>query len=453
MRLRWRWSLAFELGLLLVLQVLLLVAVYSNLLPTYLWNGIQEAAKVYLETEARQIEKRLNERPDAPLPRGGAIEAYLGVDALPPKIHALFDDRQQFRNQALYMSRESIEGEDDSYAVNLLAYELADGRQLFMIFRVRGSVLERPGGAFEQFEEYLDFTNYLGIAFLTLWGVITALLIHRIAKRTRRISRWTDALSETERDREQPKFGYREFDEIGDKLGGAFDRVSAALNRERDFVRNASHELRTPITVIQANVDLLKARAEIEDEAVARIGRASHKMQALVETLLWLGRESSPMLDAKPVDLAAIVKAIIDEHHYLLRGKPIEIACDLRAASIELQPEAANIVIGNLIRNAFQHTSSGVVRISNDNASVTVENTESGPNLSDPDGLGLTLVTKTTERMGWSFSVEKTSLGRKSTVVFIPHENGYGNTRLDQKDESESVDFPVRAGQETLGGR
>jgi signal transduction histidine kinase len=225
-------------------------------------------------------------------------------------------------------------------------------------------------------------------------------------------------LSEKEKDRQHPRFGYREFDEISEKLGGAFERISAALNRERDFVRHASHELRTPITVIQSNVDLLRTRLPDDDESVGRIARAAHKMQSLVETLLWLGRETSVNLDTQSIDLADFTKTIADEHRYLLHGKPITVDYDLRQDTVDLPPEAAGIAISNLIRNAYQHTVSGRVLIRNGARSVTIENSQADGATPSTDGLGLTLVRKTVERMGWVFSAELADQGRRTKIQF-----------------------------------
>jgi signal transduction histidine kinase len=70
------------------------------------------------------------------------------------------------------------------------------------------------------------------------------------------------------------------------------DRIESASAAQRRFVGDASHELRSPLATVQANVDLLES-AELPEgptRSIARIGRESARMARLVEDLLLLAR-------------------------------------------------------------------------------------------------------------------------------------------------------------------
>ena len=88
-------------------------------------------------------------------------------------------------------------------------------------------------------------------------------------------------------------------------------RVNAFVDRERNFTRDASHELRSPLTVIRMAADLLLAESSLDDRGKAtvnRIKRAATDMVELVETFLMLARETEIGLEFEPVSINAAVE-------------------------------------------------------------------------------------------------------------------------------------------------
>ena len=87
--------------------------------------------------------------------------------------------------------------------------------------------------------------------------------------------------------------------ELTEVLNGMLDRIESAYNNQKQFVSDASHELRTPIAVIQGYADMLgrwgKSDPEVRDEAIAAISGETRAMKDLVEQLLFIARhENSP---------------------------------------------------------------------------------------------------------------------------------------------------------------
>ncbi|MEM6999498.1 MAG: HAMP domain-containing sensor histidine kinase [Pseudomonadota bacterium] len=424
---KFNWTLKKELGLFLILQVLILVAVYSYLLPYYLWTGIQQAAQVFLETEAKQLAAQIEQgHPVRPNNLGRGIEAYVGFDALPENIKKFYEDRLPLRDKRLYMRGYFEEPDGDDVSIMLMPYDLADGRQLITVFGVRDSVLERQGGAIDRLDDYLELTGILGVGFLLLWGLLTAVLLHRIAQRTRRMSQWTRSLSPG-REHNNPSFGYHEFDEVGMQLKDAFDTISRALERETEFVRNASHELRTPISIIRSNLDVLSIQANGNSEPHARIQRATSKMQELVDALLWLSREDPKLMAREPVDVGATLQQTIEDHDALMRGKNLVVQDNRRSSVVELPPAALAIVLSNLIRNAFDHASTGSIRVQVNDDSVSIENqVDEVDGYTPVDGLGITLVRKIADRLGWRCSFQNGTQGYVAELVFHPPQQPVG---------------------------
>ncbi|MEM9620680.1 MAG: HAMP domain-containing sensor histidine kinase [Pseudomonadota bacterium] len=415
---KFKWTLKKELALFLVLQVMILVAVYSYLLPFYLWNGAQQAASVFMETQAKQIAAQLERGVDVTdngQDRG--IEAYIGFAALPEEIAKFYTDLQPLRDKRVY-TRGYLEEDGEEISILLMPYDLAGGQQLIIVFRVRESVLERQGGAFDQLNEYLELTRNVGAGFLILWGLATLFLLHRIAQRTRRMSKWTRELAPGDH-LTQPSFGYGEFNEVGTQLKESIDSITAALARESEFVRNASHELRTPISVIRTNLDLIQVQSQGVSEPHERIKRAALKMQRIVDALLWLSRDDDKLLAPIQVDLGAVVHRLVEDHRNLLRENAIEIADQRSQPKQLLADQALDIALANLIRNAFEHTAKGTVAITIREREVAIENRVSGTQDAEPtDGLGLTLVRKIADRMGWHYSHESNASGYAARLRF-----------------------------------
>ena len=86
------------------------------------------------------------------------------------------------------------------------------------------------------------------------------------------------------------------------------DRLEVAAARQRSFVADAAHELRTPLAALGATVDVARAHPEsyARDELVAELGEEVARMQALVDDLLLLARVGSRPPAPQEVDLGAV---------------------------------------------------------------------------------------------------------------------------------------------------
>lgn len=82
-------------------------------------------------------------------------------------------------------------------------------------------------------------------------------------------------------------------------------------------------------------------------------------MQHLTETLLWLSRDLAVPPEAQQVDLDEMIRHLVEESWYLLNKKAVELELKTEPCSLILPESPARIVLGNLIRNTFQHTWQG----------------------------------------------------------------------------------------------
>ena len=217
-------------------------------------------------------------------------------------------------------------------------------------------------------------------------------------------------------------------DEVGllaRTLEKTLKRICAFIDRERYFTNAASHELRTPITVIKGALELLE-RDELpqgSSRAVDRIDRATIDMQTTIEMFLCLSRESSDSSYSEHFEVGPLVDHAIEQQRHLLANKNITVDVQrLTSPSLLGHPQAFAIAVGNLVRNAFEHTphDQGPVTVRIDQHEVAVSN-HSGLEIDDPEelskrrsrgpetqgfGLGLSIVERLCEHNGWTFTLD-----------------------------------------------
>jgi signal transduction histidine kinase len=219
---------------------------------------------------------------------------------------------------------------------------------------------------------------------------------------------------------ESSRFGDDEVGVLARTLEKTLERISAFVERERYFTGSASHELRTPITVITGALELLEeSRLPTNDvKALDRVRRATRDMKATIEMFLCLARETDDGLYDEQFPVIPLVSQAIDQQHYLLRGKSIDVVFDdLANPMVKGHPQAFSIAVNNLVRNAFENTldGQGPIRIlikehellvsnqiGNDTDDRQAQAVDSSPN---GYGLGLGIVQRLCERNGWSFSL------------------------------------------------
>ncbi len=116
-----------------------------------------------------------------------------------------------------------------------------------------------------------------------------------------------------------------ELTNLGQTFNSMLDRLEKSFKRQQQFVSDASHELRTPISVIQGYINLLdrwgKNEEDIRDEAIVTIKTEVQNMKSLVERLLFLARGESDNLDIKKVKFRVddLVQEMIRETSVLAR--------------------------------------------------------------------------------------------------------------------------------------
>jgi signal transduction histidine kinase len=206
----------------------------------------------------------------------------------------------------------------------------------------------------------------------------------------------------------------------------------------RDFVANASHELKTPVAGIQALADSLKlAVGRDPDRAERMLERMEHeagRLAQLVRELLDLSRleETQPRLRRERVDLAAIATEQVQRLGRLAESRGVKLRTDRDdPAPLVGVPEDLRLIVANVVENAVRYTGEDgevVVSVGRTAGQVRLEVVDDGVGIAEADkdriferfyrvdkarsreaggtGLGLSLVRHAVERQGGSVSVD-----------------------------------------------
>ncbi|CAM2069285.1 HAMP domain-containing histidine kinase [Sulfidibacter corallicola] len=420
-----------SLGLVVILTLLVtamsMVIGYTFMIRWYFEKGFERNTADQFELEAILYERALREDPDARLPFMRTYQVYVGEETLPDAILARFPVEKHRAAHLLTDAEHDFTVFDDigkEFAFHCLyPYDLFDGRRLY--FYLKYTHKELTPAAEQQFLRIWNLVWRAALVFLLFVAAIAYLLVRQLRRPIGDMAAWAEGLTMENLARPRPSFTYKELELVAAKLHGAFQRITEVLQREQHFLRFASHELRTPIAVIRNNVELIHRRIEGNhplESPMARIDRSAKTMAQMTETLLWLSREEDTTPQAEPVALDRLVASLIEEYRYLLEGKSVVVETNLEPLCVETAESPCRIAVSNLLRNAFQYTSEGTVSVVVDASGVFIRNRNVHDEVIDHGGacygfgMGLTLVEKISNKMGWQYENREIDGGREVTL-------------------------------------
>ncbi len=185
--------------------------------------------------------------------------------------------------------------------------------------------------------------------------------------------------------------GPRDLQLLGRRIEWLRHRLSELEQQKNRFLRQVSHELKTPLTALREGSELLSEEAlgklTAEQQEVVGILRGnSIELQRLIEDLLSYGAAEfhRSAVRFSPVAMRRVVARVLDDQNLALRARALRIAPQVDDITLEADFEKLRIMLDNLVSNAAKFSpEQGVIEISvrGDGRHMTLEVADSGPGI------------------------------------------------------------------------
>jgi signal transduction histidine kinase len=304
---------------------------------------------------------------------------------------------------------------------------------------------------FESIESALMIGSALLASTLILIGV-SYVVSGKILQPIREINCLTREISAKTLEKRIPISGNRdEIDELIASLNAMFNRLQFSFHRQKEFIANASHELKTPITLLRLSMEeTLQDQhlpAPIQEKLLAQ-ERSLARISQLVKGLLDLSRlELSDSIVHEHFSLRQVCASVLEEFDVLLQGQEVRLTCCFDDEHLFVgDREKMRRVLINLIDNAIRYNHrGGEIRYQLEGGGagetiLTIANTGPFIDLADQSrifeqfyrceksrssvhggaGLGLTIVRRIVELHGGSIGVESSPDGWNVFRVTLP---------------------------------
>lgn len=227
---------------------------------------------------------------------------------------------------------------------------------------------------------------------------------------------------------------------LNDLLG----RLDRALKFEREFIAEASHELRTPVTALSLQVGLLEtaSTAQERDESIQDLKRGVERMRRLIEQILTLARlDPDNSEDVGLIDITSLIRDMHEDYARIAAAKSIDFKVSTEGqVTVSGDLTSLTALIRNLLDNAMRYTPVGGVvtlQVNNQPSTQQIRITDSGPGIPAAirekvfsrffradqasenmgTGLGLAIAKRAAERLGASLQLEDVPGGAGLTVL------------------------------------
>lgn len=207
----------------------------------------------------------------------------------------------------------------------------------------------------------------IGALVIPISGLLALFFASLILRPLRQMDQAVRGLGNREFDAPISVTGPADLEELGRRLEWLRRRIVELENQKMDFLRQISHELKTPLTTVREGAELLLADPDqslsAEHREIAQIlSDSGQDLQKLIEDLLQYNRIQSLgtiMRQRVPVDLGEAVVASLQSHALACAAKGLTVETELQQVTVPGDPKLLGTVVDNLVSNAIKYSEAG----------------------------------------------------------------------------------------------
>jgi two-component system OmpR family sensor kinase len=164
----------------------------------------------------------------------------------------------------------------------------------------------------EETDEAVLAAGLVGLAVLLLGSLLAWRLAGRVVGPVTELTRTARAISETDLSRRIPVSGQDEVANLAATFNEMLDRLERAFELQRQFVDDAGHELKTPLTIARGHLELVDEHRDGHKETIALVLDELDRMSRIVEDLLLLAKREEPgFLDLATVEVGSLTDEVL----------------------------------------------------------------------------------------------------------------------------------------------
>jgi len=216
-----------------------------------------------------------------------------------------------------------------------------------------------------------------------------------------------------------------EFQELNNSLSKLTNKINSDFNNLKEFTENASHEMQTPLAIMQTKSEILLQSENLEKSQITQINaiyQSVQRLSKLNKTLLLLSKiENRQFKELEKIKINEVIERQLEIFEDFIENKKLNVEMKSTMDTIiKVNPLLFDMVISNLISNAIKHNNEGgEIFIQTTDLFISVSNSGVAPNMnssslferfkkestaSNSFGLGLAIVKKICDNYNWKIT-------------------------------------------------
>ena len=346
-------KLIYKVTIRLALVILPVLLLWATVFYFAMVNEVNDETDDSLEDYAEMIAQRVITGEELPKPGDGSNNTY-AIELLPATEN--YRDSKEYEDCEVYLPKK---GETEPARVLTMIFHDNDGMPYRLV--VSTPTFERE----DVLEAILIHIVILYTVLVCTILIVTILVFKFSMKPLYSLLKWLDGYRPGNGTEGFPdEDSVLEFRKLTSAARETIERAENHLERQKQFIGNASHELQTPLAVLGNRIEWMMDNTTLTEEQFAELSKmrqSIHRLTRLNRTLLLLSKiDSGHFLDRSPVDIVAIIENELEVYKEIYADKDIRCSVKMpRYFVVEMDEMLATTMVSNLLKNAFVHSHSG----------------------------------------------------------------------------------------------